>query len=161
MQDKGKRMIEITYDNALSALNDAIVDMGADFVYEKGTFEVEDPWGDVQDKPLCAYLHNDENGNPTVPGCLVGHALLKLGVSKEFLAKHNAGPTASDVAQYMEAEGIASVTRKARTLFGWAQGRQDDGDSWGEAVKDAVEHVAAFNWNDDEVMLGIKTFENV
>ena len=149
-------MIEINYDTALSALNDAVAKFGHDFSYEKGVFEVDDTWEETATKSLCAYLHPDEKGDLTVPGCIVGHAMLTLGVSKEFLAEHNTGPTASDLSHHLEARGIAKVTGKARTLLGWVQGLQDDGTPWGVAVVDGIEHANAFNWGDDEQMLGVK-----
>lgn len=149
-------MIEITYDATLSALNDAVVKFGHDFSYEKGAFEVDDTWEGPVVKNLCAYMHSDAEGNLTVPGCIVGHAMLTLGVPKEFLAQHNTGPTAGDLSRYLEAEGVAEVTGKARTLLGWVQGLQDDGTPWGAAVVDGVEHVNAFSWNDKEQMVGIK-----
>ncbi len=150
-------MIEINYDTALSALNDAVAANGHDYVYEKGQFEVEGIWGDVEMKPLCAYLHPDSEGNLTVPGCIVGVVLHNLGVPKEDIARYNLGPTASVISERLEEDGIARVTGKARSLLGWAQGRQDHETPWGEAVADAVEHVSSFTWSEDEAEITIKS----
>lgn len=140
-------MIEITYDVALSALNDAVKKYGAEFVYEKGMFTANDG-GDMF--ASCAYLHADADGNLTEPGCIVGHALVGLGVSTEPIKDYNVGMNADDMLRILAERGCISYTNKAKALLNTVQGYQDEGMPWGEAIVLSVERIHRIKWDSSE-----------
>lgn len=88
----------------------------------------------------CQYLQwaaDSEGVIQSVPNCIMGHALFNLGVSTEDLDR-------------MENVNIRGVNGDLHLglpgdLVDWAQrvqGRQDDGDTWGGALKYANEVAA-------------------
>lgn len=140
-------MIEINYDTALSALNNAIMVEGPDFVYAKEVLTIT-TYGDQY--PVCSYLHMDKDGELTVPGCIVGRALIDLGVPVEKIQPYNTGYVAGGILRELAEDNVLSFTSKAASLLAHVQYLQDAGTEWGEAVHDAVEHVASFRWSEDE-----------
>lgn len=140
-------MIEINYDTALSALNNAIMVEGSDFVYAKEVLTIT-TYGDQY--PTCSYLHMGKDGELTVPGCIVGRVLIDLGVPVEKIQPYNTGHVAGGILRELAKDNILSFTSKAASLLAYAQYVQDAGVEWGEAVHDAVEHVASFRWSEDE-----------
>lgn len=146
-------MIEIKYDDALSALNDAIVEKGSDFVYVKEV-EVQD---DEDGYKVCTYVHPDAEGNLTVPGCLVGNVMARLGVPIEQMAAiNNDGFSARVLFSYLSSRSLISITEKAASLLVNAQGQQDHEVSWGESVYTAVGRVHTLNWSEDEEIMAPK-----
>lgn len=84
----------------------------------------------------CSYVHEGD-----VPGCIVGHALIQLGVTPKAIRK--AGVNNSGVFSAMNALGIRDVSffdPKAGCYIGLsgsigvAQSNQDAGFTWGSAV---------------------------
>lgn len=140
-------MIEINHDTALSALNNAIMVEGPDFVYAKEVLTTS-TYGDQY--PVCSYLHQDKDGELTVPGCIVGRALIDLGVPVEEIQPYNTGYVAGGILRELAKDNILSFTSKAASLLAYVQHLQDSEVEWGEAVHDAVEHVASFRWSEDE-----------
>jgi hypothetical protein len=113
----------ITYDMALEALNAAVEEKGADYVYEgEGTF--------------CAYVASGE------PSCIVGNALHRLGVSIPTLVKMDKCAiggsviTSRKVLDVLEDSGF-TLDGDVITLLSTAQTLQDDEVPWGEAVRAA------------------------
>lgn len=146
-------MIEIKYDDALSALNDAIVEKGSDFVYVK---EVE-VYEDEDSYKVCTYVHPDEEGSLTVPGCLVGNVMARLGVPIEAMAAiNNDGFSARVLFSYLSSRNIISITEKAASLLVNAQCQQDNEFTWGESVFTAVSRVHTLNWSEDEEIMAPK-----
>lgn len=125
-------MLTITYQDALAALRAAVEEKGADYVYEKvGT-------GAVQ----CVYRTEDNQ-----PSCIVGNVLVRLGVPVEDLPpptgiQRNAKALLGRSPGQRNAmlRGVAA-TVSAAALLAVVQWRQDEGESWGEAVELAVLHV--------------------
>lgn len=127
-------MKEITYDDALRALNEAVKAKGYNHVYERegqfaGCYNVT--------------LHGE-------PGCIVGHALVWLGVPAEWFLERDEngdsrrGSSARPVCSMLRRGGLLNVTDEALELFAEAQTRQDSGVTWGEAVTKAHLGTATF-----------------
>lgn len=75
------------------------------------------------------YLHKDEEGNPTVPGCLLGHALLRVGYTTEQL-------------QFVNSKGIKAIAPRLKIEgdLKWlndVQILQDSNITWANAVRAA------------------------
>lgn len=124
-------MIKIDYDTALKALNDAVKEKGSDFVYKSDPLR-------LHFSSKCTYVHfkdaeQYDSGEPTVPGCIVGNAMLRLGVPLTLLQENN-GAASNDLILRMEAANTVRVTDKATYLLDYVQRLQDSGTSWGEAV---------------------------
>lgn len=124
-------MIEIDGPRALELLTEAVNDKGTDYVY-------------ANDEDLgCQYFHvaDDE------PGCLVGQALHRAGVSVEQLIRMNSAEGV-DIDEtsigelYGSSEGTQifgfNLTHDAIEAFRSAQWCQDTKMSWGAALSRAV-----------------------
>lgn len=121
-------MITITKDNLIPALKRAVALKGADYRITNG---------------VCQYVNQD--GPELQPDCLIGHALVDLGVPMEkFLGDAVIG----EVETWINAckistllpSGVLNVKvedPKVITAMSAAQRLQDDGGSWGEALKAA------------------------
>lgn len=118
-------MLKITYDMAVAALEAAVEEKGADYVY---------PESEKVDG-ACQYLNEDGS-----PSCIVGNALMRLGVTR--LPRHGTGsPSAYSllVGTGYGPEPVALADERTARLFGRAQNEQDVGTPWGEAVRLAKE----------------------
>lgn len=118
-------MEALTYDRAVELAREVVADFGEDYVYPESEKRRETD-GSL---PSCVYVHEG------CPSCLVGHILHRHGVSLEDLSQH-------------EFRGAWTVSTKladaefgARFFLDVAQGRQDKGMPWGEAVLFAQNHV--------------------
>ena len=146
-------MINIDYNTALSALNDAVAEKGVDFVYKK-TETLEDEFGG-DSYTVCAYLHHDEDGNLTVPGCIVGNVMVRLGVPATALVSVNTGTDARSMLRFLTAEGYITYTGKAAGLLSRVQGIQDGGiKSWSEAVVEGNSRLTLTQFDRNENAIG-------
>lgn len=81
-------------------------------------------------KGMCQYVVNGQ------PGCLVGHALWRLGLIDEGIERYNTNDLK------IKAFDLAWAFDRAELAWlGHVQNRQDRGAPWGVAVKDADEVV--------------------
>lgn len=115
--------IHIDADKALELLEDVVTEKGADFVYEA-------PGGG------CLYV----NGNQ--PSCLVGHALVRAGVSIEVLSKLD-GTRGSVPISSADLSDAATLSEAASYIFSVAQDLQDGDNTWGYALDKARQWGAA------------------
>lgn len=132
--------ITLTTENVLAALEAAVQEKGADYVYPRE----RDEYGYAIDVDSCLYVKNG------APSCLVGHALHSLGVPLEAMSNHE-GAGANTVLSYLEDEGIVTFEKaepdedgyqgwsKVQTLVFYAQSNQDSGKTWGDSL-DAARH---------------------
>jgi hypothetical protein len=127
VKPKESNMEALTCDRAVELAYEVLDEFGEAYVYPTEHKRVEHEGS----TPSCVYVH-DEN-----PSCLVGQILYRHGVSVEDLAANEfkGGWTVS--------ERLANADFYARFFLDVAQGKQDSGMSWGEAVRLAVEHVKA------------------
>jgi len=118
--------VTITAENFRAALQRAVDAKGADYIYQKvESIEGSGNWG-------CAYI-DPQTGEAS---CLIGCALVDLGVSKEWLKLVDADTDAAGLPTSM-ADGVlkalgayADIANAARA----AQVEQDSGDTWGRAL---------------------------
>lgn len=119
--------IEITLDKALKALDEAVAEKGREYVYPEGQ----------RINYTCQYLTPDGKGS-----CLVGSALLRLGVPVEVLPQHgDAGMGAEDLLDLLRERDVATYEPEVATLFVTAQMEQDSGVPWGLAASRGVDAV--------------------
>ncbi len=146
-------MIEINYDAALSAINDAVAAKGVDFVYQMVTPAPYDEDAEGETELICEYLHRNEEGDFVLPGCLVGDAMLRLGVPMEAIqVVVGLGMSARAFIDYMVGERKAiSITEKATDLFILAQSEQDGCTKpWSEVVVSVAGRIHAAKWTQNE-----------
>jgi hypothetical protein len=135
---KGGSTMYLTYENALEVLQKAVADRGAEFVYTKRSALIDDGKGGYTVNYSCLYWHSDEEA----PGCLVGLALHKLGVSGEALARFGAFAI-NRLAEDRPSLGGVVPSPDALHLLSTVQAYQDRGAPWGEALIRAVQLVEA------------------
>lgn len=108
-------MKTITYADALNALNEAVKAKGYDYVYTKrGNF-----------------CYNVFDGNPD---CIVGHALVWLGVPVEWFADSMLNENATTVCNTLNFRGMFDIEEDAIEFLSEVQVEQDSGTPWGKAV---------------------------
>jgi hypothetical protein len=117
-----QRNLQILDDpkEAITLLREVIGDR-EDFVYKK-----IDVKRDGEYIKGCKYLVNDK------PSCLVGHALVRLGASRDVLRKADRGDINSSAGSLCAMLGFP---RAVADVFDVAQREQDSGTPWGRAVK--------------------------
>ena len=110
--------MKFTYHQLLGALEGAVEEMGEHYIYPPSI-----------DGRQCRYTHGPVGDLSC--GCLIGHALYRLGVSPEELN------------EYDEQDGVGDVAAKdlpywadwqANALATGVQSRQDDAMEWGRAL---------------------------
>lgn len=106
--------IELTPARAIELLREVVAEFGEDYVY---------PYQDEEDG-TCLYVHGDQ------PGCIAGHVYHRAGLTLEQLKREeHTGADSSDFRILLPGNGTAVVRP--------AQGAQDNGLTWGEALADA------------------------
>jgi hypothetical protein len=130
--------VEITYEKALSAMRAAVADRGADYVY---------PEKEKTTAGTCQYLTEDGKAS-----CIVGDVLIRVGVPAESLPRWIPGERSSSIEAVPNASSLVGKLEKAAvvvldesrtyTLLDTAQDEQDNGQTWGTALKRAEESVA-------------------
>jgi hypothetical protein len=81
------------------------------------------------DASLCFYVHSDPETGEESPGCLIAHALVKVGVPVERMKSwegSSAELVASSLTSGLRADTLDVLAR--------AQDHQDAGYSWGDAL---------------------------
>jgi hypothetical protein len=118
-------VIELTVTKVKDLLAEAVALKGADYVYTTP----DGKQGSVDYQPTCLYVHGSR------PGCIVGHVLNKAGVSLARLREEERND-ASNVLRNLR-EDLAYEDGVSQLLQD-AQGAQDEGVPWGEAVRQAL-----------------------
>lgn len=122
-------MKTIEYGDALRALNQAVADKGYGYVYPRA------------DRPG-GFCYNVWEGNPD---CIVGHALVWLGVPVQWFEQGSrANDAAYEACSNLFVSDMFNLTDEARELLGDVQRLQDEGVPWGEAVTRAHLSVDVF-----------------
>lgn len=114
--------MNIDANQAIQLLRDSVAGR-EDFIYKSPDGLTADDQG-----YHCEYAHDD------CPGCLIGVALHKAGVTVDQLAKLPANYINNkDVKKKLAAFGC-TMTDEAQEVFRGAQSRQDSGHTWGDAL---------------------------
>lgn len=138
--------ILITVDSAVRALKDAVAEKGEQFVYEK-----------EEGLAYCAYIHGvgieyDSDNyaeEPTLtsestPGCMVGNALVRLGVPMEEFLPFNDSDDANGALQHLRHRGVIrfedyNAELDIKIAYTKAQSLQDQKYPWGEALQGGLD----------------------
>lgn len=118
--------VEITLDEAKELLARAVKEKGEDYVYvplREG--------GRPNGRPQCAYFNEEDR----CPSCMVGYVLSYKGVTYERLDATNSVVT--EVQDLVE-EGHLKVDNHTLALLTVAQVEQDQGQTWGRALEEAL-----------------------
>jgi hypothetical protein len=115
--------VEITLDEAKELLARAVKEKGEDYVYA--------PLTDMG-RSQCAYF----NPADKCPSCMVGYVLSYKGVTYDVLETTNSVVT--EVQDLVE-EGHLKVDNETLALLTIAQVEQDQGQTWGRALEEALE----------------------
>jgi len=124
--------ITLTYDEAVSLLERAVAEKGADYVYPR-----------AHRLAGCVYFEEETKA----PSCIVGHVLAYKGVDPEpFIEDVNLnGDTVDSLLSDDEDPGFVNTDGRTKSLLSWVQHIQDNGKPWGDAVyraRNAVENRA-------------------
>jgi len=115
--------MHITFDKARELLRAAVELKGADYVYQK------------REDGTCLYVHQEGDGSLT-PGCIVGTALHLGGLSLEAMHAENYG----QIGFLLESDWCGlTADPDAKMLLRVVQAHQDNGFTWGEAVRRALD----------------------
>jgi len=135
----------LSYQDALTFLEKAVADKGADYVYENPLR----PGSEAQTTD-CRYFDAEQQ-----PSCILGHVLVHLGVKPfDFYGQHNTTGIASLIASEHpvialdDAAGVISYDNDSLpsvscsltqsptyNLIAWAQSYSDKGVPWGQVVE--------------------------
>ena len=114
--------MKFTYDQLLGALEGAVEEMGEHYIYPPSI-----------DGRQCRYTHGPAGDLSC--GCLIGHALYRLGISPEELNGYDDDGEHVDVAaKYLP----YWADWRASTLAAGVQCRQDAAVEWGRALSLAL-----------------------
>ena len=134
-------MEEITARRALELLTDVVDTYGEETRYTR--VELHSGYGEPIPKDCllvemgCRYFYNG------APSCLVGHVLHRAGWSVNALRNLDDGGIAAQDLWYADLpQGATGLTQGAALALEKAQELQDVGDTWGEALKGAVQVAA-------------------
>lgn len=123
-------MITKTYDETLATLREVVAEAGEDFVYQ-------DHYGD-----MCYYSVDGE------PACLVGRVLAKWGVDLTPMDSASTGMStlvglfAGALLDELRVMGVLEVDDPSVSLLWEAQTGQDNGETWGNALSEALAYIA-------------------
>lgn len=145
-------VIYIDAERAIELLRECVTERGADYVYTP-----EDTGISLADRPgqSCLNWHRTAD----VPGCIVGLALNKAGVTGEdFRDAHSDGDGADSATSDLP---MVFATKRASRMLGYVQERQDRGAPWGEAVDALVSSYETryFDGTSDDDINGIENKE--
>lgn len=118
---------EIGIHEAVSLLSEAVNIKGEDYVDPSST----NPGG-----LGCVNATKDKDGTYCA-SCIVGHALASAGVPLKFLYDYTGGAISTVKQWRCDGDGSVVITNGAAIVFRAAQGVQDDGGTWGQALKHA------------------------
>lgn len=122
--EKVSEPVEITLDESKQYLGEAVKEKGAEYVYKNVTRG--------RGSETCAYF----DPKTKKPSCLVGHVLVRKGVTFERLHARERN-LYTDVQGLIDAD-IIKVDNETQALLDLAQRAQDQGQTWGSALETAL-----------------------
>lgn len=131
--------VDLSYPVAHDLLKDIVREFGEDHTYSNPATLLDTGTNG------CDYWHDDEDK----PGCLIGHALHRLGVPGDWLHGQE-GSNAETLLNMLRANYLWNIDQDSTRLFTVAQARQDALDPWGVALKDATMHVDTWGEGSEE-----------
>jgi hypothetical protein len=118
--------MEINDETFVQTVRDLVTE-SPDYIYSSPDHMKE---GEFDADLTCFYVHMDEDGETSGPGCLVGKALHRLGIPLETLRGQEANGAREVIANLH-----LPLTAKVRLFASTVQGHQDDGDPWAVALR--------------------------
>lgn len=116
-------MRTITREEALHALNEAVAMKGPDYV------DI-----DAANGRTCRNVRREHDGT-WVPSCIVGTALVWLGIPVEWFVEDDCKAVSiATVAYRLRRAGLMDIPGDVLGFLGDVQMRQDQNHSWGESV---------------------------
>jgi len=115
----------------------------------------------AENKRHYVYLEENEfcrnfDSRTKEPSCIVGHVLAKLGLTPEQCGQSTVVSTLSE----LEAKSDTRFTVAAAAALAAAQGVQDTGGTWGEAVNAAHRVVQTLRYFDPIIDAGMASTDN-
>lgn len=128
MDQKGKNRMTVTVEGLSEALvtqaiEAVVAEKGADYVYPGS------------DTGSCWYARQDDDNN-LVPSCIVGHVLHRLGFNLTYLHDTYEGTRFVGLGTYgvYTDTTYQSIPEHVAIALSDAQSKQDNGETWGEAL---------------------------
>lgn len=116
-------MRTITREEALRALNEAVASKGYDYVDK-----------DAAAGRACRNIRKQDDGTH-VPSCIVGTALVWLGIPVEWFIEYDCGAVSvTTVADRLHGANLVTIPEDVLDFLADAQTKQDQKHPWGEAV---------------------------
>lgn len=131
----------LTYEQAVEILDKAVKERGEDWVFphfDKCDVCQSDDWEDYEPCSWhysggCRYFSYDGS-----PACLVGYVIRETVDTTHLNLQDIEAHHALDALQILEDWGVLEVDDRTAEMLYKAQGLQDNGIAWGEAVSDAI-----------------------
>lgn len=126
--------LELTIERARELLVEAVEEKGADYIYPLwDSPNIECLYGNYADPQNISYNDSFEEQGCDGPGCIVGHVLVKAGVSQETLYQNEGTGAVSLVAKLQGSDQFRGTPLS--NALSAAQSKQDNGSTWGEALE--------------------------
>ena len=125
-------MIRVRAEQALEALREVVQEKGLDYKYVS------------PGKGVCAYVHEIDGGN--VPGCLIGHVMLRQGWASEAVLLESNEETVNALVEKNDLDFSTAAVELLRE----AQAVQDEFQTWGEALAAAEKYLEVVGEEEDE-----------
>lgn len=124
-------MIEITFEDTKAGLKALVDEQGSDYVYPKRSYGFSS--GEV-----CRYVHEGK------PDCIVGQFLAARGVPLEYLkeadtAYSGGGEPGDELLHSLARKEVINIDVKSISVLFEVQHLQDNGRTWGDAVRLTLE----------------------
>ena len=138
-------MFTLNLSQAYQLAEQAVKERGESFIYRPAQRQISAGMYTGN----CAYFHDDG------PGCIVGYMMHLMGFNLKQLRACAIDPGAVNGSSIGTVHAMvgAHLTPEALSFLAVLQARQDDGWPWGEAFRNAVEHVSGefkgVVWNKD------------
>lgn len=132
-------ILHIDYAKAKELVAAAIAERGEDYTYEVNSCQNVWRKGEV----LSVFgedINNYKQIMETQPGCIIGMALHKAGISLDVLARHS---TSKSTLSGLHDKGLATYTAKASRYLQEVQEGQDNHMTWGKADAAAQEWITS------------------
>lgn len=124
----------------LTAMRQAVIDKGADYIYEQRVVLFEEGGQDY----ACDYLRGG------VPSCIVGHGIINANIMDASHLALYEGTAAYEVLEKNASGGLHYDVIQAANKM---QGEQDTGTPWGEAYNHGIAYLASLHWDVEALRL--------
>lgn len=128
-----KPNIDLTPKATLALLKECVEERGKGYVYPPSQVD------GLKKDSNCVYAKGG------APSCLVGLALHKVGISLSALVRFDKHKEAG-IPSELVSHGLLDIPLESAEILDRAQSLQDQGETWGEALKGARELAKTYNY---------------